>query len=79
MFDHNTFPVLIALHFSLATPNPRTVVLCLTYNVYKILRSDLIALRFLVDTYGLGYIGLLSVHRRGVDTIAGSIIALYCC
>ena len=36
MFDHNALPVLIALKFSLATPNLQTAVLWLTSSTSKI-------------------------------------------
>ena len=58
-------PFFIALRFSFAEPNLQTAVLCLTYNVSVNQLSDFLVLVFLVDTYGLGVIGLLFVYPSG--------------
>ena len=79
IFDHNTLPVFIALRFVLVAPILQIEVLCLTSNFFANLRSDFLVLIFLLDTYVLGVIGLLSVHPSGVETIYASIIALCCC
>ena len=61
---------MIDLRFALGSLNLLTEVLCLKSNVSVNLWSDFIALGFLVDTYGLGVIGMLLVHTLGVETIA---------
>ena len=63
---HNIPPALIALRFDSAKPNLQR-------------RSNFIVLVFLIVTDGPGDIKPLSVNTSGVDTIAASRIALYCC
>ena len=70
---------MIVLHVYLAAPNLRTAVLCLTSNYSKILLSGFIALVFFTVTYLICDIGLLLVNPSEVDTIAASIIFLFCC
>ena len=79
MFDHNTLTVMIALRFALDAPNLLTAVLCLTSNTSEYLRSYFLALGFLVGSYWLGFVGLLSLHTSVVDTVYSSIISLYFC
>ena len=76
MFDHNTFPVLIALSLALYAPNLQTSVLYLKSNVSENGQNHFIALGLLVRSYSLGAIGLLSLHPSGVEKMAASIIAL---
>ena len=77
MFEHNTLHFFIDLHFDLAAPNLPTAVLFFTSNVSLNLRSYFLALGFLVDTYELGVIRLLSVHTLVIENSADPIIALY--
>ena len=79
MIEKKVLPALIALHFDLSSTNLWTTVLCLTYNIFKNLWSDFIALGFFTVTYWLGDIGLLLVNSSGFETINDSRIDLYYC
>ena len=70
---------MIALRFDLAAPIRRKAVLFLTSKTSVNIRSDFLALGFLTVTVSTCDIGLFSVNISGVDKIASSITALYCC
>ena len=57
----------------------RTAVLYLTSNASKNWQSDFLSLVLFTVAYWIGVIGLLLVPLYGVDTIAASRMALYCC
>ena len=77
--EHNILPALIALCFYLSAPNLHKSVLCLISNALKNRQIDFLALNYFTVTYFLGDIWLLLVNPSGMETIAASVIALYCC
>ena len=70
---------MIALRFDLSAHNQRKAVFGLTSNGSINLQINYLALGCFTGTYDPDDIGPLLVNTPGVDTMAASIIGLYCC